>query len=103
MAKMIDITEKLNFTEAPKLKIKNIEVTVNDDATTMLKIMQTLGNGENISPSDIASMYALIIPETDRKKLDKLKLNFGDFQTVVKAAISLATGTDMDEVEEKEQ
>lgn len=100
MAKVIDITEKLNFEEAPKLKIKNIEVSVNTDAVTMLKAMQLL-NGEP-TPKDVANLFDLLIPEVDQKKLEKLKLNFADFQMVVMAAISLATGTDMDEVPEKE-
>lgn len=95
MGKVIDITEKLNFEEAPKLKIKNVEVSLNDDAVTMLKVMQKIG--EDVSPADIAEVYNLLIPETDRKKIDKMKLNFKDFQTLVKAAISAVTGMEMDE------
>ena len=95
MAKVIDITEKLNFEESPKLKIKNIEVDLNDDAATMLKVMQKI-NGD-IAPADIVEVYNMLIPETDRKKIDKLKLNFADFKTVVKSAISAVTGSDMDD------
>lgn len=95
MAKVIDITEKLNFEESPKIKIKNIEVGLNDDAATMLKVMQKI-NGD-ITPADIVEVYNMLIPEADRKKIDKLKLNFADFQTVVKAAISAVTGSDMDD------
>lgn len=103
MAKVIDITEKLNFEEAPKLKIKNVEITVNSDAPTMLRVMQKLGSGDDITTADIVALYEMLIPENDRKNLDKMKLNFVDFQTVVKAAISAVTGTDLDEVGQKEQ
>ena len=95
MSKIIDITDKLNFEEAPKLKVKNVEISLNDDAVTMLKVMQKIGN--DVSPADIIEVYNLMIPEEDRKKIDKLELNFKDFQTFVKAAISTVTGMDMDE------
>lgn len=103
MRKVIDITEKLNFEEAPKLRIKDEEISVNSDAPTMLRVMQKLGSGDNITPTDIVAMYEMLIPEGDRKKLDEMKLSFGDFQTVVKAAISVVTGSDLDEVGQKEQ
>lgn len=99
MAKVIDITEKLNFEEAPKLKIKSVEICLNDDAVTMLKVMQKIGN--DVSPADITEVYNLLVPEADRKKIDKLKLNFKDFQTLVKAAISAVTGKDVDEETEE--
>ncbi|MBO5070807.1 MAG: hypothetical protein J6C37_10685 [Roseburia sp.] len=95
MAKVIDITDKLNFEESPKIKIKDIEVHLNDDASTMLKVMQKIG--DDVKPADIVEIYNMLIPEADRKKVDKLKLNFANFQTFVKAAISAVTGTDMDD------
>ena len=103
MAKVIDITEKMNFEEAPKLRIKDEEISVNSDAPTMLRVMQKLGSGDNITPADIVDMYEMLIPEGGRKKLDEMKLSFEDFQTVVKAAISVVTGSDLDEVGQKEQ
>ncbi len=92
MAKIIDITDKLSFDESPKLKIKNTEVEVNSDAATMLKLMQLIGNGDNITPNDVVKMYDLIFAESERKKIDKLKLQFKDFQTIVMEAMSLVTG-----------
>lgn len=101
MAKVYDITEKLNYEESPKLKIKDVEVRLNDDAPTMLKVMAKLG--DNVTPSDIAEMYELLIPKTDRANIDKLKLNFGDFQTVVKAAIAAVTGNDIDDLDKADE
>ena len=93
---IIDITDKLNFEESPRLKIKNVTVEVNADAPTMLKVMQRLGNGDDMKPKDISDMY-------ERKKLDAMKLNFNDFQTVIMGAVSAVTGVDMDEVSAKKE
>ena len=92
MAKTIDITDKLAFDENPKLVIKGKELEVNADATTVLKIMGILGDGENVQPNDVVKMYELIFSEADRKKIDKMKLQFADFQTLVFFAINLITG-----------
>ena len=40
------------------------------------------------------AMYELMFEEKERKKIDSLKLNFKDFQTLVFTAISLITGDD---------
>ena len=91
MAKTIDITDKLAFDENPKLIVKGKELEVNADATTVLKIMGILGDGDNVQPSDVVKMYELIFSEADRKKIDKMKLQFSDFQTLVFSAIGLIT------------
>lgn len=93
MSKIIDITERLDFEESPKLKIKGTAYEINDDAPTMLKIMQLMGDGSNVTGKDIITMYELVFPAKERTKLDKLKLKFKDFQTVVMAAIDLAAGS----------
>lgn len=92
MGKVVDITDKLSFDENPKLKIKNVEVEVNSEAPTMLKLMQIVGDGDNVSANDLVKMYELIFSEESRKKLDELKLPFTDFQTLVMSAMSLVTG-----------
>nr|DAP78022.1 MAG TPA: hypothetical protein [Caudoviricetes sp.]DAZ13291.1 MAG TPA: hypothetical protein [Caudoviricetes sp.] len=92
MSKIVDITDKLAFDENPKLVIKGKELEVNADAATVLKIMGILGDGDNVQPSDVVKMYELIFGDTDRKKIDKMKLQFSDFQTLVFSAISLITG-----------
>lgn len=92
MAKIVDITDKLSFDENPKVVVKGKELEVNADASTVLKIMGTLGDGENVQPNDVVKMYELIFSDADRKKIDKMKLQFADFQTLVFSAISLITG-----------
>lgn len=88
----VDITEKLNFEENPRIVIKGTEYEVNADAPTVLKIMGTLGEGENVSPKDIVNMYEMMFPKKERDKIEKLKLQFNDFETVVYSAITLITG-----------
>lgn len=92
MSKIVDITDKLAFDENPKLVIKGKEMEVNADAATVLKIMGILGDGDNVQPNDVVKMYELIFSDADRKKIDKMKLQFADFQTLVFSAINLITG-----------
>lgn len=91
MSKIVDITDKLAFDENPKLVVKGKELEVNTDATTVLKIMGILGDGDNVQPSDVVKMYELIFSDADRKKIDRMKLQFSDFQTLVFSAIGLIT------------
>lgn len=88
--KVIDITEKLSFDENPVLKVKDTIVEVNSDAATVLKILGILSRGT--SAKEILEMYELIFKEQDRKKIDKLKLQFKDFQTLIMNAVDLITG-----------
>ncbi|MCI6467448.1 MAG: hypothetical protein MSA90_18540 [Faecalicatena sp.] len=97
MAKKVDITDKLEFDGNPKLIIKGKELEVNADATTMLKIMGILGERDDTRPSDIVKMYELIFNKKERDIIDKMKLQFEDFSTVVFAAVSLITGDDTEQ------
>ena len=94
MARVVDITEKLNYEENPKIKVKDKEIEVNTDAATMLRIMGILSQNDETGPKEVIAMYELIFSETERKKIDKLKLNFKDFRTLVYTAIELVTGED---------
>lgn len=93
MAKVIDITEKLNFEENPKLKIKDVEIEVNTDATTVLTLMQTIGDEEGApSAKKMLGMFELIFPEESRKVIDSLHLNFADLTKVIEAVMTLVMG-----------
>lgn len=91
MAKSVDITEKLNFNENPRLIIKGEEYEVNSDALSMLKILSFMDNG-NPGGAEILDAYETIFPEGERERLEKEKLKFDDFVTVVKAAVTLVVG-----------
>lgn len=93
MAKIIDITEKLNFEEKPKIKIKNQTLEVNDSATSALQLMGILSEADgNPTTLQLKNMYELIFSEADRKKIDKLRLNTSDWSTLIESAINLIVG-----------
>ena len=94
MAKIVDISEKLNYEENPIIKVKDKEIEVNTDAATMLKIMGILSDNENAGPKEVMAMYDLIFSKQERQKIEQLKLNFKDFQTLIYAAVNLVTGED---------
>ena len=92
MAKVIDITDKLDFDSNPKIKIKDKEFEVDAGAETVLKLMGLFGESGDIEPSDINKMYELIFNAKDRKEIAKLNLKFNDFQTLVMTAVNLIIG-----------
>lgn len=91
MAKIIDITEKLTFDENPKIKIRDVEVEVNSDAVTVLKMMQASGKAESES---IPEIYELLFAEKERTKIEKLNLKFKDFTRLIRSAMQCITGED---------
>ena len=91
MAKVIDITDKLTFDGNPSLMIKGKKLEVNADAPTMLKVMNFMTAG-GVVINQINEAYELIFPEKSRKELEKFKLNFEDWTTVVEAAMDLVVG-----------
>ena len=90
MAKVVDITSKLEFDGNPKLRIKDKEIEVNADAPTMLKVMNLVG--DDPTPKEVIALYNLVFSEESRKVLDDMKLNFADLITVVEAAVSVISG-----------
>ncbi|MCC8064450.1 MAG: hypothetical protein LIO78_08285 [Clostridiales bacterium] len=91
MAKVIDITEKLSFAGNPSLKIKGVELEVNGDAETMLKIMAEASDGVADAQKTMR-MISLLLPEESRDKLAALKLPFSDYGIVLEEAVALVTG-----------
>lgn len=90
MAKIIDITDKLNFEEKPKIKIKDEEFEVNDSAITVLKVLPKL-DGE-IKNRVVNEIFEMLFSKKDREKIEALNLNFTDFSTLVFEAMTLVTG-----------
>ena len=93
--KVIDITEKLNFGEKPRIRIKDIEITVNNSAVAMLEILSKT-DGKDFSEIDISEfseiLNTLIPSKEDREKLEQLDLSFVDLITLVESAVSLVAG-----------
>lgn len=76
MAKVVDITSKLEFDGNPKLRIKDKEIEVNADAPTMLKVMNLVG--DDPTPKEVITLYNLVFPEESRKVLDEKGSTFLD-------------------------
>ena len=91
MGKVVDITDKLTFDGNPKLKIKGVELEVNADAPTMLKVMGLMGN-ENPGIPEILDTYNLMFPEKSRQEIEKMKLDFQDLVVVIQEGVALISG-----------
>ena len=94
MSKIIDITNKLNFDERPKLVIKGTEIEVNNDAISFIKAIALFDSENGVSSSDILSALELLFDEENREKIAKLHLSFADLSTVIKTAIELIADND---------
>lgn len=98
MGKRIDITDKLNFDENPVIVVKGKEIEVNTDASTALKVLAMVDNG-NASATVMVEMTDLLFTKQGKKNLDSLKLNINDYSKVIEAAMGLVAGDDEDEGE----
>lgn len=94
MSKIIDITNKLNFDEKPKLVIKGTEIEVNNDAISFIKAIALFDSENGISSTDILSALELLFDEENREKIAKLHLSFDDLSTVIKTATELIADND---------
>ena len=94
MAKVIDITDKLNFEESPAITIKGQVYKVNDSAETMLKLMGLFDDRPETEA--VPAAYELRFSEEDRERLKGLNLNFKDFMTLIEEAMDLVRGGDDD-------
>lgn len=84
MSKIIDITDKLNFEEKPIIKVKDVEIKANNDAVTMLKVIALFDNdGKGMSVKNVLDIYNLLFDKENQQKIERLKLNFEDFSTLV--------------------
>ncbi len=94
MSKIIDITNKLNFDERPKLVIKGTEIEVNNDAISFIKAIALFDSENGVSSSDLLSALELLFDEENREKIAKLHLSFDDLSTVIKTATELIADND---------
>lgn len=94
MSKIIDITNKLNFDEKPKLVIKGTEIEVNNDAISFIKAIALFDSENDISSSDILSALELLFDEENREKIADLHLSFADLSTLIRTATELIADED---------
>lgn len=94
MSKIIDITNKLNFEEKPKILVKGTEIEVNNDAISFIKAIALFDSENGVSSSDLLSALELLFDEENREKIAKLHLSFADLSTVIKTATELIADND---------
>lgn len=92
---LYDMTERLKFDDDPVLKIKDTELTIKSDASTVLQLMAVIQEDGEMEASRKA--VDLLFSSKDKKKLDSLNLKMDDFIEVIGVAMSLAVGEDPDE------
>ena len=93
MAKIIDITEQLNFESKPKIKIKNVTIEVDDSAPTALKLMEVMsGVDGDPTVAQMNNLYEIMFSEQDRVKIEKLSLNLKSWMALIREAINLIVG-----------
>lgn len=95
MAKIVDITDKLEFEANPILKIGTLDVEVKSDAKTMLKLMGVFSKGEDLEAVEEA--LELIFAPGDVEAICELnrngkKLSAKSLTTIVQAAMELVMG-----------
>lgn len=98
MSKLIDITDKLNFEEKPSVRVKNVDLAINNDAVSMLKVAALFEDGNGKS-KDVIEMYHLLFDESEREKIEKLKLNMHDFNALISESTKIVQGDLTDEGE----
>lgn len=89
MAKRLNITDKLDFDTKRTLVIGDIEIAVNADAATMLKLMDASEGMDTKSYAFVKKMLSLLFDNEELKKLEALKLSFADLMVVITAASDL--------------
>lgn len=95
MERKIDISDKLNFEENPVIVVDGVEIEVNSDAETMLRVMGAF-DGESETKA-ISKAIGLMFSEADREKLyairrDGRKLSLSDLGTIVSSAVDAVMG-----------
>ena len=93
--KKYDITDKLSFDKNPEIELKGETFEINADAKTILDV-SILMQEENAF-AGAWQAYEKLFSESDRKKIEKHKLQAADFMAFMNAAITLAMGGDPDE------
>ena len=99
MARVVDITDKLKFEEKPRLRIKGVEIEVNNKATDVLEITPTLQKKDNITTEDIYHLFDVLFSEEEQEKVKKLNLTLEDFSTFIIEAANVISAAGDDEGE----
>ena len=91
---LYSLTEKLNFNDKPQVEIKGNILTIDNSATTVLKLMDTVQNKGELAGAQ--AVLDLLFDAKDRKIIESLKLSINDFTKLCEICMDLALGNDPD-------
>ena len=91
---LYSLTDKLNFNEKPQVEIKGKILTIDNSATTVLKLMDTVQNKGELAGAQ--AVLDLLFDAKDRKTIESLKLSINDFTKLCEICMDLALGNDPD-------
>lgn len=92
---LYSLTDKLQFEDNPQIEIRDTVLTVKADAQTVLKLMDIVNTKGEVEAAIEAA--GLLFSAKDKKALDALHLNMGDYTKVITTAMQLAVGEDPDD------
>lgn len=88
--KVLDITDRLKAQEQPVMKMFSQEFLINDDAITLLSVMELMEG--DVGMLEIKEAAILIFGEDGFNRLAELKLNLENFSLVIEIAMNMVTG-----------
>lgn len=91
---LYSLTDKLNFNEKPQVEIKGKILTINNSATTVLKLMDTVQNSGELAGTQ--AVVDLLFDAKDKKTIESLHLSISDFIKLCEVCMDLALGNDPD-------
>ena len=97
MAKVVNITDKLDFEANPILAIGNVEVEVNADAESVLRLMGVFSEKRDMEA--ISDALNIIFKKEDVEAICKIekdgkKLSAKSLMKIIEAAMDLVMGED---------
>lgn len=100
MGKVVDITDKLDFQGNPVMQIGDLEVEVNADAETVLRLIGVFSDKSELAA--VGEAMNMIFREEDVKKICSMKKNGKKLTgkslvTIVEEAVGLVMGEDSGE------
>ena len=91
---LYSLTDKLNFSDKPQVEVKGKVLTIDNSATTVLKLLDLVQDKGEVAGAK--AVIDLLFDAKDRKTIDGLKLSISDYMRLCEVCMDLALGNDPD-------
>ena len=91
------LTDKLKFSDPPKVEIKGKVLTINNSAFNVLKLMDIVQTTGEVAGTK--AMIEILFSPKDRKVIEGLNLSMEDYTKFCEVCMDLAVGNDPDKKE----